>query len=64
MEEWKQFIIYLYHIRVLRDRSLYERLRILEQCRDITSNPEKKSYFDEKLHTVLWHYLMKIRSRI
>jgi len=61
---YKKFLLFLYYHGVLKDLKLVERMRILEKCRDITSDLDRKKYYEEKMEFVLWHYLTKIPSRI
>jgi hypothetical protein len=48
-------------LEILKDSSLLERLEILKQCRDTTSNESKRKYLHHKLQEIFWIYMDRLR---
>ncbi len=53
-EPYLEFAQYLYEIGILWDSKLIESLEVISKCKNITSNPERKKYWNDKLREVFW----------
>lgn len=59
--EYLKFTQLLMDLEILKDSSLLERLEILKQCRDTTSNESKRKYLHHKLQEIFWFYMDRLR---
>ena len=59
--EYLKFTQLLMDLEILKDSSLLERLEILKQCRDTTSNESKRKYLHHKLQEIFWVYMDRLR---
>ena len=54
IEPYLEFAQYLYEIGILCDSKLIESLEVISKCKNITSNTERKKYWNDKLREVFW----------
>jgi len=59
--EYLKFTQLLVDLQILEDSTLLERLKIIKQCRDITSNESKRKYLHHKLQDIFWVYMDRLR---
>ena len=60
-EPYLEFAQYLYEIGILCDSKLIESLEVISKCKNITSNTERKKYWNDKLREVFWS---RVKSKL
>ena len=61
IEPYLEFAQYLYEIGILCDSKLIESLEVISKCKNITSNTERKKYWNDKLREVFWS---RVKSKL